>query len=202
MSRLIAVANDFIRRAREQAVQEFSPTKVHNLVYLAHGWRIGSASEMLFETPAMAHRDGVFLVELRDQGCWGTKRVDNPIEVFGPDANGMLSQFTPQLVKGDPALVTLDYVWDQYGKLGAFDTTNVTREPGGAWDQVWNSKDRVSEEAREIPLEVLRKWYVAQFKLRAVAAVSKIQRVRRDGDEHDEATELVGPASISNLRSA
>lgn len=201
MSRLIAAANDFIRRAQVQGVDDISPHKLHDLVYLAQGWRIGSASEMLFDSPVMAHHDGVFLAELREQGCWGTKRITAPIEVFGQDAEGMLKQSTPQFMPGDPALVTMDYVWDHYGRLSAFETTNAAREPGGPWDQVWNSGERTTEEPREIPLEQIRRFFAAQFKLRAVAGIARVKRVRTE-DEHDEATELHLHPSASNLRSA
>jgi uncharacterized phage-associated protein len=203
MSRAIAVANNFIRRAQEHGVVDLSPAKLHDLVYLTHGWRIGSASELLFDTPVMAHHDGVFIKELREQGCWGTKRIETPIEVFVAGEDGMLKQGVPSLVAGDPALLTLDYVWDNYGRMTAFETTTVTREPGSPWDQVWNAADRVGDEAREIPQELIRQWFWTQFKLKAVAAVAKLgPRVRQDTDEHDEETELHLHPAADHLRSA
>jgi uncharacterized phage-associated protein len=201
MSRLIAVANEFIHRALAQGVADLSPFKLHDLVYLAQGWRIGSANQMLFESPAMAHHDGVFLKELREQGCWGTKNLTGPIEIFSQGSDGMLRQSVPLIIPSDPAMVTLDYVWEQYGKLSPYETTGATREGGGPWDQVWNATDRDTDEAREIPLEVVRRWFSAQFKLRAVAGVAKLRRVR-SADEHDEATELHLHPTADHLRSA
>jgi uncharacterized phage-associated protein len=205
MSRLIAIANEFILRAQAHDVEDLNPGKLHDMVYLAQGWRIGSAGQMAYESPAMAHHDGVFLKELREQGCWGTKRIASRIEIFGPGPDGMLAQSIPTIVPGDPVLVTLDYVWVQYGRMTPFETAQATREAGGPWDQIWNDAARDNDQAREIPLEVIRKWFWAQFKLRAVAGVSKAAvRVRRDeeDDEHNSATELHHLPDKDNLRSA
>jgi uncharacterized phage-associated protein len=158
----LAVANYFIQSALDHnlATRDFPPAKVHGLVYLAHGWLLGSAGAAIIDSPVAAHRDGVFIPALKDAGCWGTKNVIALVSVVKmDDARGVMTEQTPQLTPRNPTIPALAWIWKTYGPLSSFRITEHIRETGSPWDAVWNSPDRAGEEARTIPTVTIKAWF-------------------------------------------
>src|SRR5258707_4144908 len=103
----LAIANFFIQSALTQglAARDFPPAKVHGLVYLAHGWLLGSAGAGLIKVPVMADRDGIFIPELKEAGCTGTKNVTTLVsEVMMDPKRGMMVEQTPQMMAQHPSV--------------------------------------------------------------------------------------------------
>ncbi|MGH8455606.1 MAG: hypothetical protein ACRETW_05410 [Stenotrophobium sp.] len=159
MHEVIAVANDFIARGQREGLRDLSAHKLHALVYLVCCYWM--ARDDAPRVTVMACRDGVFLPELREHGCWGTRRVADPITLFAPASpeDGMIKQHIPRMSAQQPASRLLDWVWNTYAKRSAYDLGQLTRDHGTPWDQVWNHPARRGDEAREIPQSVLEQWF-------------------------------------------
>lgn len=158
----LAIANYFVQAARAAGLanRDFPPTKVHGLVYLAHGWLLGSAGAPIVNDRIFAGRDGVLVPALRDAGCWGTRNVTEPVAVVKMDeARGIMVERAPMLNPRDATVSALAWVWKTYGAMTSFAIAEHIKEAGGPWDEVWNDPKRDGEEPRPIPDEAIRKWF-------------------------------------------
>ncbi|HWU68399.1 MAG TPA: hypothetical protein VN046_05950 [Stenotrophobium sp.] len=171
MHEIIAIANDFISRGQREGLRDLNAFKLHTLVYLVYCyWMVrGDAPEIR----VYASREGVFLPELREHGCWGSKRVANPISLLEEsDATPvpLLRETIPRLAADHAARHLMDWVWNTYRRRSAYDLGVQVREHGSPWDQVWNHPSRNGGESCEIPQEILRRWFadVIQQRLGAV----------------------------------
>lgn len=156
----VAIANYFVARTAQDGVRDLSPAKLHDLVYLAHGWRLGIIGQSMIKTAVHAHRDGVFIPELREAGCWGTKRIESLVSVLRMDAaRGMMIERSLELADNDPAGASLDWVWKTYGRLPPFEMSRLTREVGAPWDLIWNNEERTDDEPKLMPNGTIRLWF-------------------------------------------
>jgi uncharacterized phage-associated protein len=160
MQSALAIANYFVKTAQEQGVRDLPPMKLHGLVYLAHGWLLGAAGATLIKGSVMASRDGVFIAELRDAGCWGNKNVSQPVSTIEMDEKrGVMVEHTPQLIPNNPVVSALAWVWKTYGPMPAFRVVQHVKEPGSPWDLIWNDEERSDEEPKDIPNTTIKLWF-------------------------------------------
>jgi uncharacterized phage-associated protein len=162
MNSSLALANFFVQAALKQGIanRDFPPSKVHGLVYLAHGWLLGSAGASLVQGPVMANGDGIFLPGLKDAGCWGTKNVTQLVSVVAmDDKRGLMVEQTPQIAPNNPTLAALGWCWKTYGSLSSFAIGEHVKESGSPWDQVWHDPARKGDEPREVPNTLIRAWF-------------------------------------------
>jgi uncharacterized phage-associated protein len=162
MHSALAIANHFIQAALDQdlASRDFTPAKVHGLVYLAHGWLLGSAGAPIIKGQVMADRDGVFIPELRDAGCTGTKNVTALVSVIEmDDKRGVMVEHTPQITRQNPTVSALAWIWKTYGPLSSFSITQHIKESGSPWDQVWMQARRANDAPRQIPNATIKAWF-------------------------------------------
>lgn len=158
----LAIANFFIQSALKQglAARDFPSAKVHGLVYLAHGWLLGSAGAGLIKAPVMADRDGIFIPELREAGCSGTTNVSALVSVVEMDAKrGVMVEQTPQLMPTHPSVAALAWCWKTYGALSSFAVGQHIKEGGSPWDKVWNDDKRRGDEPRLVPNPLIKSWF-------------------------------------------
>lgn len=148
----VAVANEFVALAGPDRIGDITPAKLHALVYLAHGWHLGVKGHPLLNGRVSAWRDGVFVAELREAGCWGTKRVETPLTLLTmDDARGMMAEQTPRMPVRSLELKTVHAVWKLYGRLPSFDLVRITKEAAAPWDLIWNDEERPNDEPKVIP---------------------------------------------------
>ncbi len=173
----VAVANEFLRRAREEH-RVLSATQIHELVYCAHGWHLVVAGRALISGPVAAHRGGVYVPDLRSAGCWGMTSVQGLLHLPS-DAHTF-----PRVEAGTPARFTIDHVWEDYGPLSRYDLTRFTLTETGPWDQVWNADSR--HETAMIPNRLLREWFgqVATWRKAAEHVSLAVDRVLQDPPAH------------------
>ena len=156
----LAIANHFVQTAQAENIKDMTPAKLHGLVYCAHGWLLAAAAQPLIHGAVMADRDGLFVTELRDAGCWGTRNVTQLVTVVRMNpARGLMEELTPLLPPKDPVLPALQWVWKTYGKLSSFQVGKHLKEAGGPWDLIWNDEERPDEEPKEIPNTTIKLWF-------------------------------------------
>jgi uncharacterized phage-associated protein len=172
----VAVANEFLRRARESR-QVLSATQLHELVYCAHGWHLVVAGQPLISGPVAAHRGGVYIPDLKSAGCWGVGPVQGLLHLVDD------VQTFPRVEAGTPARFTIDHVWDDYGPLSRYDLTRFTLTEKGPWDQVWNADGR--HESALVPNRLLREWFgqVATWRTAAEHVSIAVDRVMQQSAE-------------------
>lgn len=196
MHSALAIANYFINTALQQGVatKDFPPLKVHGLVYLAHGWLLGSAGAGVIDGQLMADKDGVFVPELKAAGCWGTKNVTQLVSVVELDAKrGLMVEQTPQLAAQNPTTQALAWIWKTYGGLTSFAIGQHIQEAGSPWEKVWHAPDRRGEEPRPVPNPMIKAWFRSLSGMRAEqGANSKLTRTQqRELRPQVERTEIV-----------
>jgi uncharacterized phage-associated protein len=182
----VAIANEFLRRAREER-RALSATQLHELVYCAHGWHLVVAGAPLISGPVAAHRGGVYIPDLRTAGCWGGDAVQGLLHAIG-DAHEF-----PRVDAGTPARFTIDHVWDDYGPLSRYDLTRFTLADKGPWDQVWNLDGK--HDCALIPNRLLREWFgqVATWRKAAEHVSIAVDRVMQE--RHRPVPVVVGRAN-------
>jgi uncharacterized phage-associated protein len=162
MHSALAIANYFIQAARAGGLsnKDFPPAKVHGLVYLAHGWLLGSAGAPIITGKVAADRDGVFIPELREAGCAGTKNVTELVSVIKMDeSRGVMTEQTPQLTPQNATVSALAWIWKTYGPLSSFRITEHIKESGSPWEKVWHDPDRKGDEPQVIPTPLIKSWF-------------------------------------------
>ncbi|MGH8460171.1 MAG: hypothetical protein ACRESS_01060 [Stenotrophobium sp.] len=169
MYEVIAIANEFIARGQREGLRDLSAIKLHALVYLVccYWMARGDAPPLRIH----ANREGVFLPDLREHGCWGTRRVANPVSVIEADTSSspILHELTPRLPADHSSSQLIDWVWHSYRKRSAYELSQHTREHGTPWDQVWNDPARGAAESCEIPQKMLHRWFAEIIQQRLVA---------------------------------
>jgi uncharacterized phage-associated protein len=162
MNSALAIANYFIKTAIDQglASRDFPPSKVHGLVYLAHGWLLGSAGAAVIKSTVMADKDGIFIPDLRQAGCTGTKNVTQLVSVVEMDSRrGLMIEQTPQLAPNNPTVAALAWCWKTYGLLSSFSVGEHIKEAGSPWDRIWHDPARKGDEPRPVPNTAIRAWF-------------------------------------------
>lgn len=160
MYNALAIANHFVVCARDSSVRDLTPLKLHGLTYCAQGWHLRLSGKPLIEGRVAAHRDGVFIPELREAGCWGAKALTEPVAVLRMDERrGVMIEQKPTLAPAAPVKPLLDWVWKTYGKLPLYELSKHINVTGGPWDLVWNDEGRTEDEARVIPAGAIRQWF-------------------------------------------
>jgi uncharacterized phage-associated protein len=162
MNSSLAIANYFIHTAVQHGLanKDFPASKVHGLVYLAHGWLLGSAGAAVIQGQVMADRDGIFIPDLKEAGCWGTKNVTALVSVVQMDAKrGIMVEQTPQLAPNNPTAQALSWVWKTYGPMSSFSVGQHIKEAGSPWDKIWNDPARHGDAPRAVPNTAIRAWF-------------------------------------------
>lgn len=162
MHSAVAIANYYIGMAIQGGIasRDFPPSKVHGLVYLAHGWLLGAAGAGIVRGNIMADKDGVFFPELKDAGCWGTKNVTQLVSVIEmDDKRGLMVEQTPQLTPHNPTVAALAWIWRTYGSLPSLKVGEHIREAGGPWEKTWHAPERKGEEARPVTPASMKAWF-------------------------------------------
>ena len=162
MNSSLAIANHFIQSALQHglASRDFPASKVHGLVYLAHGWLLGSAGAAVIKSQVFANADGIFIPDLKDAGCWGTKNVTQLVSIVEMDAKrGIMVEHTPTLAPNNPTVQALNWCWKTYGGLSSFNIGQHIKETGSPWDKVWNDPARKGDEPRVIANPAIRAWF-------------------------------------------
>jgi uncharacterized phage-associated protein len=166
----VAVANEFLRRARE-SYRALSGTQLHELIYCAQGWHLVATGTPLISGPVAAHRGGVYIPDLKGEASWGSQTVVGLLHEASDATN------FPRVEDSSPARYSIDHVWADYGPLSRYDLTRLTITPDGPWDQVW----RVDETGDSvlIPNRLLREWFgkVVTWRTAADHVSSAVDRV-------------------------
>ncbi len=158
MRPVTAVANHLIQRAM-QSGKVLAGGQLHHLLYFAHGLRLALVNDPLLDEAVMADTHGVTLQGLRVHGGGGDKPVNGLLLLLTKRADGSIHDDTPQLDPNDPALATLEMVWQRFGSFSPQYMSFFVRSGEGPWDRAWNTGDRAGLESVTISNSSIRAWF-------------------------------------------
>lgn len=137
----IAIANEFIKRARARGVS-LSHMQIQKLVYLAHGWCMAVTGKELVEDDIEAWEFGPVIRRLYDAlRQYGASEVSRLIR-WGQDTpfpSDDAETAIAQLSAEEEAVI--NKVWDTYGKYRAFQLSALTHSPDSPWSKVYKPSE-------------------------------------------------------------
>ena len=148
----LAIANWLLDRARADG-KPLSPMKLQKLIYLAHGWALALADVALIDERPQAWSYGPVIPSVYHEFKeFGRNPINTKATRLGP-VDGQefpedMGQFeriihteyetTEPKIENDPdAIALLERVWEVYGSWSAVQLSNMTHEPGSAWDEAY-----------------------------------------------------------------
>ena len=158
MRPVTAVANHLIQRAM-QSGKTLTGGQLHNLVYFAHGLRLAMVNDPLLDEAVLADAEGVSIQGLRVHGIGGEKPVNGLLLLLVKHADGRIDDDTPILPADDPALATLDMVWQRFGSFTAQHMGFFVRSGDGPWDAAWHAPEREDRDTVTLANSAIRTWF-------------------------------------------
>lgn len=146
----IDVANRILEIAKAKGIS-MSMMKLLKLVYFAHGWTLGLTGEPLCSDNAEAWQYGPVFRNLYNSLPYrGSQEVVHPVKGIFEDVR-VPAEFT------DSESEIIKRVVDVYGKLGAYQLSNITHEVGSPWDLTKSANGFFSEISNDKILDYFKK---------------------------------------------
>lgn len=149
---------NYILKLANDAGQDVTQMSLLKIVFYAHGWYLASKGVALFRQPVEAWEHGPVIKVVRDAfKIFGNK----PIKKFAEKVDLETGECVPvgcDLSHEDRIFV--ENVFKQYGRISAFDLSDMTHEPGSPWDRVWNSKAPIGRLGLRIKNEEIREYFL------------------------------------------
>jgi len=158
MRPVTAVANHLIQLAAKSG-KTLTGGQLHHLVYFAHGLRLAMVNEPLLDEAVLADADGVSLQGLRVHGVGGEQPVNGLLLLLKKRADGRIEDATPVIDVHDPAIATLDMVWQRFGSFTAQHMSFFVRSGDGPWDLAWHAPERHEQMVVTITNSAIRNWF-------------------------------------------
>jgi len=161
----VAVANRFIKLAEESG-ERLTLMKLLKLVYFAHGWHLALSGVPLLKEQVEAWKFGPVAPSVYH----GFKRfASSPITELGSEfdeaafrATGEILVSTPVAAGSSAFEAFIRKIWEVYGKLSAFQLSDLTHQPGSPWFKVWFEKGGRERKGTDIPDEMIRDYFKAK----------------------------------------
>ena len=153
------IANAFL--GKDGALGRLTQMHIQKLVYLAHGWMLGLASEPLVDREPEAWERGPVFPSLRDHIKYAGKEPlrglirendDCPFAYLGGGDRGEV--ITGHLTDYEKSIINHD--WSKYGDKHAFWLSDLTHLPGTPWSRVYGSGEGRND---PIPNSLIRDHY-------------------------------------------
>ncbi|EIW3592815.1 SocA family protein [Salmonella enterica] len=138
----IAVANAFIRKAKEKGIKDVTPMKLQKLVFYAHAWSLVMSNTPLVRDKVFAWTYGpVFESIYHEFKGYGSTNITKPgtelVQNNGINSILKAKYVAPEIPDNDEFSESIiDGVLDAYGDQSAIALSNLTHRPGSAWHTI------------------------------------------------------------------
>jgi uncharacterized phage-associated protein len=131
----LAVANWFITTARANG-KILTPMKLQKLIYYAHGWCLALYEKPLVDNQAEAWTYGPVFRDVYDAAKkYGSQQIKTLLDNrFLSESMFSEEYSTPEIPENSPIVPLLKRIWEVYGKLTAYQLSNMTHEIGSPWE--------------------------------------------------------------------
>ncbi len=147
------VANYFLHKGWSEGIL-ITPMKILKLVYVAHGWYLGSEDRPLIGDRILAWPYGPVIPELFLQiSHFKDKPVTTPIKPTFYSAD--------QQTFDESLRTFLDTIWEHYKNFTPYQLSALTHQSGSPWSQVTESysKKELYRNSIIIPNEIIQYYY-------------------------------------------
>jgi uncharacterized phage-associated protein len=140
-----AVANEFIRLAKEDDSRAFTPLQLIKLVYIAHGWMLGIYQRPLIRERVEAWKYGPVIPSLyHSLKRYGADFVSGPL---------YLHRKNPEFDDEQKELIA--EIFRAYGRLTGIELSTLTHQQGTPWSDTWIP----GSQGRVIPNDLIAEHY-------------------------------------------
>ena len=165
----IAVANEILRQAHENGINDITPMKLQKLVYFAHGWYLAATGEPLLNEQVEAWRYGPVIRSLYDVAKqYGNKPISASLFTpFGmPELNAVEQKALEPF---------LSWIWEQYGIYSGVQLSNMTHQPGTPWKRVIEESDKPLPLNTDIPRSYIESYFANEYERLGYKAANERQ---------------------------
>ena len=146
----IAVANYFIKRAREEGAF-LNAVKLLKLVYISHGWYLSLYDVPLLHEVIFAFKYGPVVALLHKEIYFhGDENISNELSEVNSELN-----LTQRMVS-DSKFEFLNKIWDTYKKYTSMELSTLVRAKGSPW---LNTYDVNNHNNQIIPNDMIKNYY-------------------------------------------
>lgn len=165
----IAIANEFIIRAKKDSRDDLSPMKLQKLIYFAHGWYLANVHKPLISDPIEAWKFGPVISSIyQDFKRYGNSHIHELAQSL-EYANGKFVKTTPTINDSDDnAKEVIDLVWEIYSEYSSIQLSNMTHEPKTPWSIVTHKYTSIPSYLT-IPNELIEECFSKEMEGTAVA---------------------------------
>ena len=142
MTDVLVIADEMLKVAKQDN-KHLTPLKLIQLLYIAHGFRLGRDNVPLFSNKIEAWKYGPIIPDLyRSTKKFGHKGI--PFDLIGDT-----SVVSPEVRN------FLEEVYNVYGHLSEVTLSSLTHQVGSPWDLIYD----LYGQGEEIPDETIKKYY-------------------------------------------
>lgn len=134
----VAVANAFIKRAKEGMIADLSPMKLQKLLFLAQSWHLKfkDGEPLLDDTFCRWQYGPVIPAVYHEFKQFGSRSVDRYGTFVGPGKGGGYQLLQPNVPESDHcSWGIIDEIISVYGGYSGVQLSALTHMPGSAWKE-------------------------------------------------------------------
>jgi len=152
-----AIANKFIKLAKEEELSDLSPMKLQKLVYYAHAWLMAFTGKELIKEDIHAWKFGPVIPDIYHEF---KEHGNSNITSFATELNfekSKLELITPIVDEDDEdAHAIINEVWKAYKDFTPIQLSNATHAKGSPWEVVASSYGSKLPKNIEIPNSLIK----------------------------------------------
>lgn len=153
------VLANFILDAADRRGLSITNMALHKIMFFAHGWSIGERGRPLVAATFEAWQHGPVMPIIYRQFSKSGRQPVRDRATRVDVASGRDVPVAGSLAADDAAFV--ERVTEMLGPVSALVLSDMSHEPGGPWDMVWNSSRRVNP-GMVIPHDMIATHFKAQ----------------------------------------
>lgn len=155
----IAVANSFIEKANSLG-KPFTLMKLLKLVYFAHGWHLAFAKLPLVNERVEAWKFGPVVPGVYHEfKHHGSDVIEHTGKTLRFPIRYPVEFVEPQLPESEFLNALLERIWDVYGRLSAYQLSELTHRPGTPWYITWHDMGGSIQKGTDIPDNLIRDFF-------------------------------------------
>jgi len=159
----LAVANRFVEMANESG-EPITLMKLLKLIYFANGWHLALANrKSLISDRIEAWKFGpvapTVYHSFKEYGSGPITDLAEDVDRAALAERGELKFHKPILKGGEFIDAFMARVWEIYGKLTAFQLSELTHQPGTPWHKVWFELGGSQRKGTDIPDDLIAEYF-------------------------------------------
>jgi uncharacterized phage-associated protein len=168
----LAVANRFVELANESKANDLTLMKLLKLVYFAHGWHLALAGKPLIDEHFEAWQFGPVAPDVyHNFKHVGASPIHSPAHTlidFDMSTPADQIRVETPTVPRDPSMDGfLKRIWDTYGKVTAYQLSQLTHQPGTPWYETWYNRGGSTRKNTDIQDDLIQEYFKAKVKANA-----------------------------------